>query len=237
MLPITQPLGRETRQLIQEIWTEASLDAARISLRLESLTQALRVHGTTQSVLQMALRAIEDLKKEATASGKLAAEFGRNKPLEPPSRPGPLAPVTLSIDQKVLYEAVYIGCVYAPIYGSIAGTIYEHSRWPSIKLAAHLVFESRVWQGRLGWAHLSAAIEQVETAWLEPFIQPMLEHAISSTYAVYRPQDTATLGHGVLDKATFAGVVRNVVNTTILPGFESLDYQIDEARLWMRELK
>ena len=65
----------------------------------------------------------------------------------------------------------------------------------------------------------------------------MLEYAISSTYAIYCPQDTAFLGHGVLDKPTFTDVVRNVVNTTILPGFESLAYQIDEARLWMRELK
>ncbi|MEE2756586.1 MAG: hypothetical protein VYA30_07985 [Myxococcota bacterium] len=233
---MVKPLTPNQQEQLADQWTKLAESSQVLKLRMDALTQALRVHGTTSTVLKLSLQASADIEKYIKVANRVAAEFGANDDLSSPVRPGPLAPTTMGVEQKVLYEVIYCCCVQAAVDGAIFGRIYERSKWPSVKLAAHIILEAKIWQGRLGWAHLGAAIEKVPTRWLEQYILSMLKNCLEEHTHALSAVSESRLDYGLIDTPTFTSVFCEVVNTVILPGFESLSYNIESSRLWIKSV-
>ncbi|MBV70553.1 MAG: hypothetical protein CMH52_04315 [Myxococcales bacterium] len=236
MLPMVKPLTKTEKEQLADRWVKLAKTSHVLKLRIDALTQALRVHGTTSTVLTLCLQASADIEKYMTVAQRVAMEFGATDDFSTPVRPGPLAPTTMGIEQKVLYEVVYCCCVKAAVDGAIFGRIYEQCKWPSVKLAAHIILEAKIWQGRLGWAHLGAAIEKVPTRWIEQHILSMLKNCFEEHTHALSTVSKSRLDYGLVDSQTFTAVFCEVVNTVILPGFESLSYNIESSRLWIKNI-
>ena len=239
MLPIIKPLTPEERGLVGSTWAYRAESEVRAVLRFSSLGQALRVHGASPTVLELCDRAVRDEERHVGICAKLAREFGIEPQIEGITRPGPLAPSDLPVDQQVFYEVVAVCCINETINATLLGHVYEQSKWPSIRLAAHTLLEDEIWHSRMGWAHLGAEQPRRDLSWLSPLIVPMLEatgaHEIFNADQADR-EAPHLAAYGEFNYATRVKIFTEVVNTVILPGFESFGLDVSSARGWINEL-
>ena len=239
MLPIIPSLNENERRLVGESWAHRAESEARIALRYTAMAQALMVHGATKTVLDLCQRAMADEERHLHLCTKVALEFGVKPEMENIQRPGPLAPIDLPVDRKVLYEVVALCCVGETINGSLLGHIYQQSKWPSIRLTAHTLLEDEIWHSRTGWAHLGAMHKKADITWLSPHILSMLQrvhdHGFLDDQGPWR-EAAHMKAYGELDYRTRIRLFRQTVTQVILPGFESFHLNIDEARSWINGL-
>jgi hypothetical protein len=144
MIPIIKPLRANERAHLGRAWSHRAQQEKLAELRFQSLTQALRVHGTIPTVLQLCERASGDAAKHTELCLKLAREFGSETTVSQTLRPGPLAPPLLPVDQKVLYEVVSVACIAQTYQGALMGRMYQSSKWPPIRLTANIILEDKI---------------------------------------------------------------------------------------------
>ena len=239
MLPIIKPLSPEEREVIGATWARRAESEARATMQFKSLVGALRAHGATPTVVGLCERASRDEANHVGICQKLALEFGVEPQLEGIQSPRPTAPSELNIRDIILYEMVAACCVNETINASLLAQIYERTKWPSIRLAAHTLVGDEIWHSRMGWAHLGAEHSEREISWLSGQIVPMLERAGAREIMV-TPSPIRDRPHladyGEFDYTTRIRLFLEVVNTVILPGFESFGLDVQPARSWVAKL-
>ena len=233
MLPIIKPLSDAERSHLGQAWAKRAQTEYLMGLRFDALTQALRVHGTIPTVLQLCERAVGDAVKHSKLCAKVAKEFGIDASVDQVMRPGPLAPASLLVEQKVLYEVVAVACVAQTYQGALLGRMYQGSKWPSVRLTANIMLEDKIWQGRLGWAHLGAAVKRIDISWLDPLLLPMIQRAFEMAMSEAVPESFSRDDYGLFSTATCKTIMREALSTVVLPGFESFELAIDPARKWV----
>ncbi len=236
MLPIIRPLTGAERERIGRSWAKRAETERLNELRFQSLLQALRVHGTISTVLELCERASIDAQKHVSLCLKLAKDFGVDGSINQTMRPGPLAPAELMVDQKVLYEVVAVGCVQQTYQGALLGRMYQSSKWPPIRLNSNIMLEDKVWQGRMGWAHLGAAAQRLDITWLEPYLVIILRSAYENLISDPLTEDFSRDDYGQFSTTACSEIMREAITTVILPGFESFGLSIDACRKWVNEL-
>ena len=222
-----------------EDWALRARREAELHLRFDSLFQALRAHQATPTVVTLAEQASNDSQAHAKSYGELAGTFGVQAEIEDAIRLGPLAPSELSILERIIYELVQLSCVEETLTGSLVGQIYQHAKHPQIRLTAHLAFQDEIWHSRLGWAHLGNVANQVSVAWLSPHIVAMLERL--KTHELFKDEavgvsSSKLLAYGVLRREQRLEILRDGINTIILPGFESFGIDVTHARKWSESM-
>ena len=235
MLPIIKPLSPDERLLVGGEWASRARREAELHLRFDSLFQALRAHQATPTVVTLAEQTSTDSKAHAEKFRVLAASFGVKAGISDAVRLGPLAPPDLSILERIIYELVLLSCVEETLMGCLMGQIYQHAKHPQIRLTAHLVFQDEIWHSRLGWAHLGNVSNQVSVSWLSKHIVSMLERL--KGHELYRADAPCSskahmLDYGVFDRARRFEMLREGINTIILPGLESMGIDVDMGRKW-----
>ncbi len=239
MLPIIKPLTQTERQLVGETWAARAESEVRASQRFGSLASALRAHSATPTVVGLCDRAVKDEERHVGLCSTLAKEFGVIPQVEGIQRPGPLAPMELPIRARVLYEVVAICCVNETINATLLGHIYERAKWPSVRLTAHSLVGDEIWHSRMGWAHLDAEQSEIGVEWLSDHIVPLLER--TGAHEIFNAQRSEReaphmADYGELNYATRTTLFRDIVNTVILPGFESFGIDVTPGRLWIKRL-
>lgn len=235
MFQLIKPLSPEERVVVGQIWANRARREAELHLRFDSLFQALRAHQATPTVVTLAEQTSTDSQAHAEKFSALAESFGVKSDIADATRPGPLAPMELSILERIIYELVLLSCVEETLMGCLMGQIYQHARQPEIRLTAHLVFQDEIWHSRLGWAHLGNVANQVSVSWLSAHVVSMLDRL--KTHELYRAdQEIAALEHmldyGVFNRARRLEILREGVNTIILPGLESMGIDVSRGREW-----
>lgn len=235
MFQLIKPLSPEERDVVGQIWAHRARREAELHLRFESLFQALRAHQATPTVVTLAEQTSNDSKAHAEKFRALAASFGVQTDIDDAIRPGPLAPMELSILERIIYELVLLSCVEETLMGCLMGQVYQHAKQPEIRLTAHLVFQDEIWHSRLGWAHLGNVANQVSVAWLSVHVVPMLDRL--KFHELYRSEQAITarkhmLDYGVFTRARRIDILREGVNTIILPGLESMGIDVFLGRQW-----
>ena len=235
MFPMIKPLSLEERLLVGGAWAHRARREAELHLRFDSLFQALRAHQATPTVVTLAEQTSTDSQAHAEKYRVLAASFGVETGISDAVRLGPLAPPELSILDRIIYELVLLSCVEETLMGCLMGQIYQHAKHPQIRLTAHLVFQDEIWHSRLGWAHLGNVSNQVSVSWLSKHIVSMLERL--KGHELYRADALCSskahmLDYGVFDRARRFEMLREGINTIILPGLESMGIDVDMGRKW-----
>lgn len=235
MFQLIKPLNPEERLVVGQIWAHRAQREAELHLRFDSLFQALRAHQATPTVVTLAEQTSNDSKAHAEKFRTLAESFGVNADLTAARRPGPLAPMELSILDRIIYELVLLSCVEETLMGCLMGQIYQHAKQPEIRLTAHLVFQDEIWHSRLGWAHLGNVANQVSVAWLSAHVLSMVQRL--KHHELYRADEAVAgfdhmLDYGVFDRQKRLEILREGVNTIILPGLESMGIDVSQGRQW-----
>ncbi|MGB0645788.1 MAG: hypothetical protein ACPGQS_01375 [Bradymonadia bacterium] len=239
MLPLIESLTSAEKATVGEDWARRARREAELHLRFDSLFQALRAHQATPTVVTLAEQASNDSQAHAQSYRKLASAFGVHTDIGDAIRLGPLAPSGLSILERIIYELVQLSCVEETLTGSLVGRIYQQAKHPQIRLTAHLAFQDEIWHSRLGWAHLGNVANQVSVAWLSAHVVEMLERL--KTHELYKDEvlgvsSTKLLAYGVLGREQRLDLLRDGINTIILPGFESFGIDVTQARQWSESM-
>ena len=235
MLPIIQALDSREAARVASTWYNRACREAELHLRFESLFQALRAHQASATVITLAEQTSQDCAQHADRYLKIAKEFGMMQPLAAPTRPGPLAPASLTILERIVYELVALSCIEETLTGCMMGQVYQHAQHPTIRLTAHIVFQDEIWHSRLGWAHLGNLSKQNNLGWLSKHLPELLArvktHELADTGDKLRAR-RHMLAYGELDDTLRTEILRDGVNTIILPGLESLGIGIEAGRAW-----
>ena len=200
MLPIMPSLKAEEAALIAHSWYSRAVREAHLQLRFDSLFQALRAHQATETVITLARQTAQDCAKHSETYLSIAKEFGCELQLPESRRIGPLAPTSLSITERILFELAALSCVEETLTGSLMGQIYRQTKYPRVRLTAHLSFQDEIWHSRLGWAHLGNVSKQTPISWLSPHVPKLLNFVEShELFAPEHPLDSrlhlADYGH------------------------------------------
>ena len=235
MFQLIKPLSPDEREHLGQTWARRARREAELHLRFDSLFQALRAHQATPTVVTLAEQTSNDSKAHAEKYRVLAKSFGVDVEIEDVVRPGPLAPSGLSILDRIIYELVLLSCVQETLMGCLMGQIYQHAKHPQIRLTAHLVFQDEIWHSRLGWAHLGNVSNQVSVSWLSDHVVSMLDRL--KTHELYGPAEPFSshdhlLDYGVFNRERRMEMLREGVNTIILPGLESMGIDVSAGRRW-----
>ena len=125
MLPIIRALTASERSAVGETWAARARSKAEASLRLAALSNALRAHQAPKDTVAICQRSATEARLHAEACLKLANTFGASANLDDVQRPGPLAPATLTIEHRILYELVAISCIQETMSGALIGQVYQ----------------------------------------------------------------------------------------------------------------
>ena len=185
MLPILGQLNASGRELVGQTWARRAEACARKHLRFAALAPAVTAHGAPKGIGDLCHRAAEDARKHGAQCIKLAQSFGVEVNVDGISRPGPLAPPTLHIDRRILYEMVAVSCIDETLSGAMLGQIYQRSKYPPIRLAAHMMFSDGVWHSRAGWGYLGAVQQGQSVGWLSMYLIDLLER--TSEHEIRKP--------------------------------------------------
>ena len=236
MLPIIRSLSAQEKQFVGETWFARAKSEADLHLRFDSLFQALRAHQATPTVFTLAEQTAQDCRKHSDTYLSVAQEFGVEKSLPDSKRMGPLAPIDLSISERIVYELVALSCIQETLTGCLMGQIYEAAKYPRIRLTAHLAFQDEIWHSRLGWAHLGNLSKQSSVSWLSPHVTSLLD--LSTSHELFAPnQDLQNNPHmaayGELPFERRRVILKDAFQTIVLPGLESMGIEIDTGRDWV----
>ena len=237
MLPIIRALDEAESTCVGTTWFKRASREAELHLRFESLFQALRAHQATPTVITLAQQTSEDCAKHVDQYLGLAREFGVSDERPVAKRPGPLAPTSLSILERIVYELVALSCIEETLTGCMMGQVYQYAKHPSVRLTAHIVFQDEIWHSRLGWAHLGNLAKQQDLGWISGHVSELIERTLDhELYDLGNPlrQNSHMLSYGELDDDRRLEILREGVNTIILPGLESFGVNVGAGRTWSR---
>ena len=237
MLPIIRNLNASERDLVGRTWARRAEACARKQLRFAALAPAVTAHGAPKGIGDLCQRAANDAQQHITQCVTVAESFGVSPNLEDIARPGPLAPPTLHIDRRILYEMVAISCIDETLSGAMMGQVYQRAKYPPIRLAAHMMFSDGVWHSRAGWGYLGSVQKEQSVGWLAMYLIDLLER--TSEHEIRRPEGSQRPpryleDYGELSHEVRTTTFKEVANTVVLPGLESYGVDISQGRAWCR---
>ena len=236
MLPIIRSLNADEKRFVGQTWFARAQREAHLHLRFSSLFQALRAHQATPTVVTLAEQTANDCTKHSETYLSIAQEFGVEQVLPESKRMGPLAPTELSISERIIFELVALSCIQETLTGCLMGQIYQRAKYPRIRLTAHLAFQDEIWHSRLGWAHLGNVANQSSVAWLSPLVPSLLD--LAQTHELFMPDDPDQNAphmndYGELSYEQRRAIIKEALQTIVLPGLESMGIDIEGGRSWV----
>ena len=237
MLPIIRQLTADEKTIVGTTWARRAELKAEVGLRFHALSNAIRAHGAPKGVIELCQRAAQDTQIHVDLCQRIATDFGVIAQVEDVQRPGPLAPMTLRIEHRILYEMVAISCIDEALSGAVLGRVYQATKYPPIRLAAHRLFQDSIWHSRAGWGYLGAMQQQHSVNWLAVHLIELLERTVQ--HEICRDDANPSRGsalpdYGELTTIDRTSAFKEVVNTVILPGLESYGIDIEQGRVWIK---
>ena len=236
MLPIIRQLSADEKKIVGQTWARRAESKARAALRFASIANAIRAHGASPTIIGLCQRAAKDGEHHVASCQRIAQDFGVHPQLDHINRPGPLAPATLNIEHRILYEMVAISCIDEVLMGALIGKVYQSAKYPPIRLSAHLMFSDSIWHSRAGWGYLGEIQNTTSVAWLAVHLIELLERTQEHELCRPRPinhHKAHLVDYGEISDEQRQLSFKEVVNTVILPGLESYGVDISQGRAWI----
>jgi hypothetical protein len=236
--PVRTEVDRQARDHAARIWSfraraedEASARFARLGVRLHDV-------GAAMTVIRMVRSAASDEMEHAELCRDLVRHFGGQAPALAGDRVSEVAPSSLTLRERVLYEVVALSCITESLSAALLGAIVEQATDARVRETVHRVLRDEIEHGRLGWAHLSLEHGRGYGRFLADYLPAMLEGTVTDD--LFRDGgDTspdaqeALAGLGALrqrdSKAFFAATMRQVV----FPGLERFGVDTSAGARWL----
>lgn len=203
--------------------------------RFTRLAQRLNALGAARSLIDLALRSAQDERRHAVICAELARDLGAEAPSVRPVLQE-IAPATLTLRGKVLYEIVAACCIAETESMGVLTTLLAAVRDSRLRRTLRELCSDEVRHSRLGWAHLASEHGLHATDFLAPLLPGMLEGNAPADLFRQVPADRngeALLDYGVLPHRLKRQVFTETLERVIFPGLEACGVDTGAARAWL----
>jgi hypothetical protein len=231
---VSDPGG--ARRRAAEAWRFRHAVESEAALRFARLGERLLAIGADAALTERARAASREEERHAALCAELAAEYGAALPPGPAEEPAEVAPASLPLRARVLYEVVAACCVAETESVAVLTTLLDAAPRPRVREVLHELARDEVQHARLGWAHLAGEHAAGETAFLAPLVPAMLEgNAPPDLFLRPDPDDDdeALLAEGVLPRTLQRQVFTTAMTTVVFPGLERFGVDAGPARAWL----
>jgi hypothetical protein len=205
----------------------------RYRLRIEFEASALfdflsedlkRLYGPVDLGASFAKTAADDELRHAERCRQILAHAQAPLPELTPSAVDYLGPRAASLQDRVLYTSVAIGCVTETLSTALLVEMHKRADPGLIKNTIHEILTDEVNHGRVGWAELSRQSLQRDVSWLHSFISPMIQEALTSDVKPMLTPATTTFQDlsrwGILPRSEALAIMEDTIEQVILPGLQ-----------------
>jgi hypothetical protein len=234
------PSTREesVRNAARGMWSyrlESELDAAE---RFRALAPTLQALGSSPSLVDMAHEAASDELRHASLCRELIAHFGGALPTDKPrARAGRIAPAGLEGRERAFYEIVALSCITETLSTALLGELVARAGDPVCKQAMHSILRDEVNHSRLGWAFLAEERSRGARDCVGRHVPEMLEAALGPHFFAFAgapdAQQKELAAIGSLERPERQRIVRETLESVILPGLERFGIETSPAKRWL----
>jgi hypothetical protein len=229
-------LDERGRRAVAETWRYRARAEREAQSRFTRLAERLEAVGASAPVLALARKAPRDERRHARLCAFVAARYGLPAP-ERTALPAPeIAPASLALRERVLYEVVAFCCVAESLNAALLSVTVERARATLVREAARRLLRDEVDHARLGWAHLTAERRAGLGGFLAGWLPAMLRDSVEPELFLPEPpepQAAALEAHGNLPRATRRALLRAGLCDVLLPGLEQAGVDTAPARAWL----
>jgi hypothetical protein len=209
---------------------EAQARFSRLALWLEQL-------GTPSTLVELARRSAADEGRHAAHCAGLALGYGMPVPQEAPEGLREIAPRSLTLPQRTLYELVAACCVAETVSVGVLMRLRPVAGPEPLRAVLHELLQDEVVHSRLGWAYLAHVAPSQDVAFLGHFLPDMIEATAAEAGQLTAPsavdEEVVLLSHGVLPHAERRALFASAMRDVVLPGLEQYGVPTGPARLWL----
>lgn len=128
-----------------------------------------------------------------------------------------------SLEDRVLYAAVAMGCITETLSTALLMTMYKRAQPDIIKKTVHSILKDEVNHARIGWAELSRASARRDISWLSAHTETMLATALATDInpmVKTKNNDLDLSAYGILNHQEAQAIMKEAIEGTIIPGLE-----------------
>jgi hypothetical protein len=204
--------------------------------RFARLAGRLSAIGACRDFVRAVRDAAQDERRHALVCAEIAEELGADVRSPPAAAPREIAPATLLLRGRVLYELVAACCITETESMGVLTTLLDAARAPRLRRRLRELASDEVRHGRLGWTHLAVEHAAGTTAFLAPLVPAMLEGSAPPDLFLVAPperEDEALLEHGVLPHTLKRTVFVRTLEQVVFPGLDALGVDAGPGRAWL----
>ena len=221
--------------IVFRVWNfrlKIELEAARLFKNLSNDLKSL--YGDNDPVAQLAKKAADDEIEHA----KFCREILSHGPTEYQREPKPenfhISPepatttdsaTELSLDKKVLYTAIAMGCVTESLSSALLLEMQNRAEKKVIYNIVHQIFTDEIDHSRIGWAELARQKQAgKDLKWIQPLIKNMIQEAYNNDVAPMLSNDEAKIDlspWGVINEHQASDLMKSTIEKVIYPGLKS----------------
>jgi hypothetical protein len=228
------------RQRLSNLWLKRGAHERVAGRVFAQLVVDLRAFGASQSVVELAERAVVDEEDHAELCAVVAALYDASAAVvqvesEPPR---PTFPVCDPQLHRALFAALHSAINETLAVPYLAACV-EQSECPAAKVAAREILKDEVKHARIGWAVLAdPRFTGEDRATLADFMPALLDVCVGSWLADNDVDFAADLprGCGFIAHDDIRATITEAVGGLILPGLEHVGISTVAARRWAERL-
>ncbi|HEY6098340.1 MAG TPA: ferritin-like domain-containing protein, partial [Anaeromyxobacter sp.] len=145
------------RRVAASAWTFRCRVELEAEARFERLAGRMERIGAAGELVALARRASADERRHAALCAEQAALLGETAAVGPVQDVPEIAPATLPLGDRVLYEVVAACCISETESMGVLTTLLDAARAPGLRRTLRELASDEVQHARLGWAYLARA--------------------------------------------------------------------------------
>lgn len=178
----------------------------------------------------LALKAQADELRHKQLCRAIVECSNKDYPLVPLTMNITLGPQDLSIEQRVLYTAVAMGCVTETLSTALLLQMHKRANAGIIKDTVHSILKDEVNHARIGWGEIARVHGTRDITWLNKHIPAMITTALASDIAPMlneHGQEVDLSIYGILTRKEAKLIMQEAIESTIYPGLKKYGLLLD----------
>lgn len=226
------------KELVAQIWREREKTEREAASLFANLAEGMRRCGLPSDLAAMADEASEDEIDHAGRCREIIAECAFQGPMLEAGTRGLMGPLEWSLENRVLYTSVAMGCVTETLSTALLLEMKKRMDAPIIEKTVRAILGDEVNHSRLGWTHLAYHCQRGEADFLGDYLPRMFEALLiaeSEEASEQRPEHCEVYGLGILPRLRVEEVFKETLEEVILPGFEEFGVPTQASHTWCRQ--
>ena len=238
-LPVDDPsiaaLGEADRALLASVWHARAASERVVADSFVVIGDALRALDADASLVDLAVRAVDDEMRHAELSRVVASRYA-GRELDPPPRLPLRFPKHAAASPRLRHVLHVVGqcCLNETISSAFLEAAIARARAPLASAALRELLSDEVDHARLGWALLGAAGPSTRAE-----VAPWLPRMAIANLRMWReaprtyPDDPRLAEHGAPPADVVEDALRMAFRDLVIPGLDELGLPTGEIRGWL----